>query len=260
MQGEDFLPSTAIVLVDIIGSKKIASQPGGYGEITNLSRGMRNFLRAELERLTSDKTVTITEQDSQGDDVKYRLNGENLGNIADASIGAVIKAFSSFPDGERFRYVVYRVESEIDYQPRIKAFGEISKTDEGRKYHIAIEGGVAMALTNTGSIEWLRNAAGKRIVLQFEGESFTGTYVNLCCPITTEFGAHSQSPSEANDHADNRHKGSLDIKDGDDCNEATELSDAGDSAAHGNTPSSNPSRSDIAIALWRRLRSRRRGF
>ncbi len=249
------MSSTAVVLVDIVGSKKIASQAGGLREIADLSGQMQKFLVGQLERLDVKRSTTITKLDSQGDDVKYSLQGD-ISNIANIAVGSVIAAFTRSSSGKRFRYVVYRMESDLDYQPRIKAFGDLSKTAQGKKHHIAIDGGVATALTDSETIKWLRAADHKRTTLRFRGESFTGVHVDLYCPINEFVDVADQtnslqqdSPSATGKEVSTNNLG-----------HPNALPQTEYDMPSGDEISNEPSRSEVAIAAWRRMRRHRGGF
>jgi hypothetical protein len=176
------MSSTAILVVDVIGSKELASQPGGHVAIHNLCQEMRDFLDTELQQL-NDGTLEITLLNPQGDDIEYRLRAASLQNVADTSLSAVIAAFSSGPSGKRFRYVVYS-SADINYQPRIRAFSDISKTEEGKKYHIAMERSLTSALGNQEIVTWLKGVTGSTLSLDLVGEPWPVVYVDLYCRVS----------------------------------------------------------------------------
>jgi len=187
------LTSTAILTADLIGSKKLASQLGGHAKIHDLCQEMRNFLDARLEKINADGALDITHEKSEGDDIKYHLGGPNVRRVADGCLEAVIAAVDSCPSGKRFRYVVYRIDSDTSYLPRIKSFSDISKTEKGRQYHIAVDRGLVSKLANPANIDWLKNASPSATTLDFMGEGYTGVYVDLYAPVSTDEDAKKKT-------------------------------------------------------------------
>lgn len=177
------MSSTARLVVDIIRSTELASQAGGHGTIHILCEDMRNFLTTELQRLNFEGALEITPENPQGDDIQYCIRGANVQNVADIAVAAVITAFSSGPSGKGFRYVVYSL-ADIDYQPRIKTFADISKTDEGKKHHIALERSLTSALKNPEIIAWLKGANHLSFSIDLRGEPWTGVHVDLYCRVS----------------------------------------------------------------------------
>jgi len=202
------MSSTATLIVDIIGSKELASQPGGHASIHELCQGIRTFLDSEFEHLNRRHSLDISQQNPQGDDVQYRLDGASPQEIANVSLAAVIAAFSSSPVGKRFRYIVYTLEANINYQPRIKTFGDISKTEEGKRHHIAVERSLVSSLTDSRIINWLETAEHLPTSLELRGEPWTGVHVDLYCTVRTGNDERAQpstrqefSPSEISEGA-----------------------------------------------------------
>jgi ankyrin repeat protein len=204
--------STAILLVDIIGSKELAAQPGGHSTIQNLCQDMQTFLDTKFKALAHDQDFTITLEPAKGDDIRYRLEGNSLRVIADLSLSAVIAAFDSSPSGKRFRYVIYKVEADKTYQPLIGAFDELTKTPEGKQHHIAVERSIQSALSAPTVIEWLKGAAHLVHILPFKGESATGVHVDLYCtvlkPVPNSFSINEYPGREtiANAYLNPEHK------------------------------------------------------
>jgi transcriptional regulator with XRE-family HTH domain len=199
------MASTAILIADIIGSKKLSSQPGGHVAIRKLCQAMRSFLDAKLEQLNRDGTLEIVPQNPQGDDVQYRLQASNLQSVADFSLEAVIDAFSTSPDGKSFRYLVYSVESDVNYQPRIKSFSDISKTEQGKKFHVAVERGLVSELSNPETITWLKSTTRAAIRLELIGEPWTGVHVDLFCRVSNDGVTEEPLPAGV-DQAETNHQ------------------------------------------------------
>lgn len=194
------MSTTAELVVDIIGSKELASMPGGHATIRKLCQEMRALLEVEIQRLNQAGSLGISEQKPQGDDIHYRLQGTTLQDVADISLKMVIAAFSSTPYGKLFRYVLYTLEPTTTYQPRIKTFGGISKTKAGKKYHIAVERGLVSELNDPEIVNWLKAIDRVSISLPLKGEPWTGVRVDLFCAIDNK----ETSAADANDQTKHR--------------------------------------------------------
>ena len=167
------------LVVDIIGSKILVDDPGGGPMLRTLREEMRRFLDSELHRPSA---LSVTPQESQGDNIRYQVEAADFHQIADITLSTVIAAFDSGPNGKRFRYLVYSIEADTDYLPRIAAFDRISKED-GKNYHIAIEQRVHSELTDTRIIGWLRGMPHLKTKVPFQGESSLGANVHLYCSV-----------------------------------------------------------------------------
>jgi hypothetical protein len=169
----------AVLDIDVISSKKLASEPGGHARLLQVCGQMRLFVEHSIEEHDADQTVSISPLESKGDNVAYRLVASNLEAIADLSLGISIAALTSVTLGRRFRYVIYRLEAGLVYQPRIKVFEDITKTREGKNHHIAVERGLVTSVTSTRVLKWLRQAPHVAKEVRFQGEPITGLRVDF---------------------------------------------------------------------------------
>lgn len=193
------MASNLMFVVDLIGSKAAAALPGGHRSIQSQCIDMRLYLNNLWSHLNYDRAVTIKPQNPQGDDVVYQFEAASPQELADFASATAIHAFCDGPAGTFFRYVIYSVESGKTYYPRIKVFGDLSKTEMGKQHHIAIERGVVSSLTDTDVIAWLQDVPHVETDLKLTGEPWTGAYVDLYCPVGV---SRDYRPSPARKDAD----------------------------------------------------------
>src|SRR5688572_4025223 len=97
--------STLRLSVDLIGSKKLASQAGGHAEIQSRCSEMKSF----LETAFSNRSVRAKQLPAQGDDIAFEFDTDDPHHHADLIVAAVKSAFLDCRVGRKFRYVVYAV-------------------------------------------------------------------------------------------------------------------------------------------------------
>lgn len=174
---------TAIVIADLIDSKKLSANVGGVVTIDRLREAMSQFITFKLDELNLGQQVLINNIESQGDNVQFRLEAANLDKLADLAIATIIAAFTGGPSSDRFRYLAFSIDTNKHYQPRIKFFSELSKDEKGSKYHIAIERSLHSAIADATVSRWLESQEHEDCVVNFKGEPYTGAYVDLYCLI-----------------------------------------------------------------------------
>jgi hypothetical protein len=187
------MPSTLRLTADLIGSRDLASTPGGHAAIHDRCTQMRSFLDKTLNQLNYDRTVTIEIQNPLGDDIAYQLEASSPQTVADVAVATAIRAFLEDQAGRFFRYVIFSVESGKTYFPRIKVFSDLSKTNVGKRHHIAIERGVVSSIKDSDLAGWLNRAPHVATELKLKGEPWPAVYVDLYCPVG-DAGAYAPAP------------------------------------------------------------------
>ncbi len=177
------MPTTVIVSADLIKSKSVFSQPGGYHEITDLCGRMRDVFRSILSPIAGITGMKMSEPEPKGDDVVFWLTDVDLPELADIAIAASIAALQEPQIGQRFRYTLFSLETDGAYHPRLREFGELSKTDAGGKYYLAIERRL-ISYVGPAVSTWLKSASHEQIQVTLKGESQTGAWFDLYCSFT----------------------------------------------------------------------------
>jgi hypothetical protein len=167
--------ASAVFDVDVIESRKVASEPGGHKQIRELCERMRDFVETNFH---DHGEVSVSQGPSKGDNVIFRLEAASVEALADLSIGTAIEALKSAQDGRLFRYVIYRLE-ELPYQPRIKVFEDITKTPEGKSHHIAVDRGLVASVANAAVLQWLKRASHATSEVRLQGEPIAGVYFDF---------------------------------------------------------------------------------
>jgi hypothetical protein len=183
-----------IVRADVIRSKVLAARPGGLSGLRSLCASLRQFLDSDIRSSTRHRRISITSLPPAGDDFAYLLSGANRAAIAEVAVRLAISAFVSGPSGDHFRFTVYSVDADTDYQPRIGAFAMISKSTHASKYHLAIQRTLTITIEEPGLAAWLSEVPSGAMQLKLPGEAYTATYVDLYCPLGTSPGSYSQMP------------------------------------------------------------------
>ncbi len=176
------MPTAVVIAADLIRSKKRFSQPGGYHDIVQLCSTMRSFIDVTLKQLTNGLGITISSREPQGDDIAFQLVGATFSELADISVATTIRTFLKGQGGRDFRFILFTLELDGTYHPRMKEFGEISKTEAGSMHHLAVERRI-ISYVNKTICRWLEAVPHEELHVPLRGESHTGSLFDLYCKV-----------------------------------------------------------------------------
>lgn len=175
-----------MLIADIIGSKAMASKPGGHTEIRDLCDCTGAYLDRMLRTLAGEPSPNFRRLDPEGDNVVYRLEAETAGELANLALSSAIAAFLDGPAPTQFRYVIFHIDPVATYQPRIKAFNEVPKSPDGKNHYLAADRALVSVLSDREIFSWLRDVPTKEARIKTPGEATAAVYVDFYCPIRSE--------------------------------------------------------------------------
>lgn len=171
----------AILSADLIHSKMRATKPGGHRDIQDLRENLRRDLERALDRLNYDPELGVSIETSQGDDIENRISAPTAESIANVSLAAAISVLVTNAEARSFRFACYTIDPDLEYQPRIKTYTDIFKSEHGRAHHLIIQQALISALTDPSVKEWLELVASVVDKVEFTGEASLGDWVHFYC-------------------------------------------------------------------------------
>lgn len=168
------MSSSLVLIADLVDSKKLAATPGGRTAVGRACEELRSTLSVFLKR----PGVTVTERESRGDNVEWRMVSESSALLADVGIYAAARTLISSEIGKRFRYSLFSVDSGVSYHPRYGAFEALFKEPANRPFRIAVDQGLTSVL-EPSMATWVAEATPRTVDVTFEGEPILGARVNL---------------------------------------------------------------------------------
>src|SRR5262249_52031047 len=189
--------------VDLIGSKTVADEPGGYQAIQDRCARMRTFIHDALRELISNCAINLVPISPQGDDIAFELTSAASApssKLADVGVAVIRRAFLDYSDGTLFRYVIYTIPADATYLPRIPVFEKFSKTDNGRQHHICIAQDVVSDLKDAAMTAWLKSLPSVGDTLSLPGEAYPLVRVKYYCRVASSGPLQSVQRSQPTSH------------------------------------------------------------